>query len=357
MTYFDASGMKYWDDFNRRANETINALRHDQIPPLRRISIHVTNACNFGCKYCNEVHHPMSLSYEMFAKTMKEYSEMGGGIVHVTGGEPTVVKNFSDYIREAGKYDNIQFHVNSNFYSKIITPDLFPMIARIKVSLDSADPEYFNSVVNRKQAFEVVTHNLDVLHHEIECGNTNTVVSLTFTVTKENYKGIPEFLEMYESRWPKFYACFFSSYKGTNPLFVMTPVEVEDFFTNIVPQLDEITTKYGDLETLNLFHASHERRTFKTENRFPENRKVPCYLQLSELVIDERGEISNCSHLFRDNVPTTGMNIADGHLRDLFITAKTQHCTTPINIACLYGCNKKLTAFNDIVYQHTVANE
>lgn len=348
-TLFPQTGMKYWDDFERRVHETVDALETNGVPKLRRISIHVTNACNFGCTYCNEVHYPKTLGFESFAKLLSDYSEMGGGIVHLTGGEPTVVKNFTDYICEAAKYSNISFHLNTNFYSSMLTDDLLKKISRLKVSLDSASPQYFNDIVKRKKAFEVVTANLDRLHALIERGETKTILSLTCTVTKENYEHLPEFLEMYEKRWPLFYAVFFSSYKGTNERFVLTEADNKKLFGEIVPALDEITSRYDDQETNKLFHASHEPRTFKIEERFPEVRTVPCYLQLSELVVDEGGDISNCSHLFRDNAPKTGMNLRDGHLKDLYRKAKMEKHPIPMHPACLYGCNRKLTTFNDIV--------
>lgn len=348
---FPEVGMKYWDDFERRVVETTAALSVGELPPLRRVSLHITNACNFGCSYCNEIHQPKSIAFEPFAKMVSDYSEMGGGIVHITGGEPTVVKNFPAYIREAGKYDNISFHLNTNFYSQVMSNDLFKYISRLKVSLDSASPEYFNDLVRRKRAFEVVTGNLDRLHQLIASGQAQTIVSLTYTVTKENFKRIPEFLEMYERRWPLFYATFFSSYKGTNPRFVLNAADTEHLFNVIVPEMDRITTEHSDTETKMLFHASHETRTFGIIDRFPEVRVTPCYLQLSELVIDEDGDISNCSHLFRDNAPKTGMNIRDGHLGDLFKRAKQAEHAVPIHPACLYGCNKKLTTFNTVVEQ------
>jgi MoaA/NifB/PqqE/SkfB family radical SAM enzyme len=295
------------------------------------------------------VHQPKTLPFAAWAKFLKEYSEMGGGIVHVTGGEPTCVKHFSNYLLETTRYDNISFHLNTNFYSSVMSNDLFPLIKRLKVSLDSASPEYFNNIVRRKNAFEVVTANLDRLHKEIELGNTDTVLSLTYTVTKENYRHIPEFLEMYEQRWPLFYATFFSSYKGTNPRFVLDADDTAHLFNAIVPKLDKITQAYGDSETYNLFHSSHEPRTFKIANRFPEVNATPCFLQLSEFVVDEEGDLSNCSHLFRDNAPSTGMNLKDGHLRDLFIAAKSVKHPVPMHSACRYGCNRKLTTFNSVV--------
>ena len=342
--------MKYWDDFNRRALETKTAFEAGDMPPLRRLSVHVTNGCNFKCDYCNEVHHPTTLPFSSWAKIVQEYSEMGGGIIHVTGGEPSVVKGFANYITETGKYPNVQFHLNTNLYGIVFSDAIWPLVKRLKVSLDTMDADYFDKVTRRPNAFNRVTTNLDRVHKLLEEGKTDTVVSLTYTVTKENYSGIPEFLEQYEKRWPLFYATFFSSYKGTNERFALEDKDVEKMFKDVVPELNRITEQYNDTETQDLFHASHDPLTFQQTDRFPENRQVPCWLQLSELCLDESGDVWNCSHLFRDKVPSTGINILSGHLRDVFYAAKEQtKDVVPLNLECLYGCNRKLTAFNEVV--------
>jgi len=342
---FPLQGMKYWDDFELRAQETAAALAAGALPPLRRMSLHVTNGCNFACAYCNEVHSPRTMPFDIFAKIVSEYAEMGGGIVHVTGGEPTVVRDFPTYIREAAKFPAINFHLNTNLYNDLLSEELLPTVRRLKVSLDTHDPRYFNGVCNRAGAFERVVANLDRVHHLIERGQAQTIVSLTYTVTRENYAGIPAFLRMYGARWPRFYAAFFSAYKGLDPRFALTPEETADLFDTIVPQIDAL----GDLETRSLWHASHEARTFHDRERFPENRSHPCHLQLSELVIDETGGLWNCSHLYRDKVPGTGLNIRDAHLRHLFAAAKGGIASYPLADQCLYGCNKKLTTFNAVV--------
>ena len=46
-------GSLYWDDFNRRIKETVVAVKNNTQPPVRRVSIFITNKCNFGCHYCN----------------------------------------------------------------------------------------------------------------------------------------------------------------------------------------------------------------------------------------------------------------------------------------------------------------
>jgi len=42
-------GSKYWDLFELRIQETVDALRNNTLPPLRRLSLHITNKCKYGC--------------------------------------------------------------------------------------------------------------------------------------------------------------------------------------------------------------------------------------------------------------------------------------------------------------------
>jgi len=342
--------MKYWDDFERRADETIQCVLNKQCPPIRRVSIHITNGCNFRCSYCNEYHQTRTMSFEIYSKIIREYSEMGGGIIHITGGEPSIIHDFTKYIIESTKYNNIDFHLNTNFYKNVIPDDLFKIIKRLKVSLDSSDANHFNHICSVKNAFEKVTENLDYVHDLIKRGITDTLVSLTYTVTRQNFRLILGFLRMYYTRWPKFYATFFSSYKGVNPNFVFQDSEIKELFESIVPKMNRMTEQYGDNETRMLFQMSHGAETFIQGNRFPDNNKIPCYLCLSEMCIDEDGYIWNCSHLFRDKIPHTGLNIMNGHLSDLSNLAK-QNITIPVNKKCLYGCNKKLVRYNIKVHE------
>jgi MoaA/NifB/PqqE/SkfB family radical SAM enzyme len=352
MQYFEQTGMKYWDDFNRRANETVESLKAGKLPPLRRLSLHITQRCNMACRYCNEKLKAATLPKELAFKTALEYSEMGGGILHLTGGEPTLVpylKEFAEYVHSLG---NVNLHLNSNMYDITGLEDCICGLKRLKVSFDTSNRDEFNRLIGGKlDAFDRVTKNLDFVHDAIAHDHSNTVVSLTCTVSKQNYKDIPTLLQYYYQRWPKFYAVFFSSYKGINEEFVLDAGDINELFWYTVPDINRITEQHHDDETRLLFQYSHDSSTFSEEVRFEQNADVPCYIQLSELTIDSSGTLYNCSHLFRDGrSANTGLNIANGHLKDLVAQAKAGIHRYPLSHHCLYGCNKKLVTFNEKVY-------
>lgn len=339
-------GSQYWDMFEERIVETVDALNNNTFPPLRRVSLHITNRCNLSCSYCNECHTPKSLPYGSFMNLVDDYRMMGGGILHITGGEPSCVEWLFEAIKQfnsQSKYDCVQFHVNTNLIADIDYATL-QSVKRLKVSLDSYDAEYFDDLVGIKGSFMKVYDNLKKVNAMPD--EDRPIVSITYTMTHENYKHIPKFLEMYYQEFPNLYAVFFSTYKGTNDRFSFTEDDITDIFDNIKPQIDEIFEKYGDSESKFLFNASHDRTTFADSIRFEDNKTVPCYLQLSELVVNEDGDISNCSHLYRDGVGQSNLNLKNKTLGELFKKSKAECGLKVMHEKCLYGCNKKLVTFN-----------
>ncbi len=126
---------------------------------------------------------------------------------------------------------------------------------------------------------------------------------------------------------------FFSIYKGSNPSFILSKWEVDDFFSYIKPQLQNEMDK----ESLSLFNETIDEKLRLLQGvRFPENDlNKPCYLSMSERVFDYKGNEYCCSHLFRDKI-LTQFNSCD-----------------PLSFKkhkkCLYGCNRRLIKFNEDV--------
>ena len=298
----------YWDDFSRRVDETVSSIRTGKDIPVRRVAIFITDKCNLRCKYCNSANSKNQMSEETFDRIIHKYPE---AIIHITGGEPSVVDWLYPYLIAHG--DRFKFHLNTN----CVIPPPAKSIKRLKVSLDSCESQYWNSLVGRN-VFDKVVSN-------IKNSLSQTVTSITYTMTRENYQSIPKFIEFIRSDFSGLYAIFFSVYKGTNPDFAFTAEDVETFFNVIRPQM----TERLDSESRALFEETiDEKFRLISGVRFPENEKTTCYISLSERVFDFDGTESACSHLFRD-----GIKNSPGQ--------KDQKC--------LYGCNRRLVAFNQEV--------
>jgi hypothetical protein len=152
-----------------------------------------------------------------------------------------------------------------------------------------------------------------------------TTASVTCVLTRENYFEAPRFVEFCNREFPGLYAVFFSVYKGTNPRFVFSQADCEDFFSNVLPVLDSLLYE----ESRNLLHETlDEKRRLMDGVRFPKNDEGMCFIALSERVFDPAGREYRCSHLYRDGV---------------------EHALPAKHARCLYGCNRRLVAFNDAV--------
>jgi len=302
---------KYWDDFKPRIDETIKAIQNGSTHKIRRVACFITDKCNFSCKYCNHNLSPKTMSKTTFLQMFDRYGK--DAIIHITGGEPSVIPWLYPLIKSIGK--DYRINLNTNAYKMPPAKS----IQRLKVSLDSCDPTYWNELVGKKDAFDKVVAN-------IKKSIPDTDLSITYTLTKQNYKDAIKFALFCNREFEGIYALFFSTYKGTDQRFVMSDENANDFFNNVMPGLlCAITEESAHL----LRETIDEKRRIMQGIRFEQNcTNGICYLSLSEKVIDPDGNEYTCSHLYRDGVY---METPKKHLK------------------CRYGCNRKLVAFNQEV--------
>ena len=298
----------YWDDFNKRIDETVSCIKNNKEIPVRRVAIFITERCNFRCKYCKSPLSGKTLSKEKFQEVVSNYGD--SAILHITGGEPSTIKWLYPYLEE---HSSIRFHLNTNAF---IPPPT--TVKRLKVSLDSCNEEHWNELVGR-DAFKVVVEN-------IKKASKKSITSITYTLNHTNLNEVVDFIKFSNVEFPDLYALFFSIYKGEDPRFTFTQDDIELFFNEIRPQMVEIL---GEESNALLSETLDEKLRLTQGVRFPETSlETPCYISLSERVISPSGDVYRCSHLYRDNIKQTD-------------SSKHQQC--------LYGCNRRLVAFNEEV--------
>ncbi len=301
---------KYWDDFERRVPETVSAMAGDYDPPIRRVACFITNKCNFNCKYCNTQTAKNTMTQEMFTNMLSKYGR--SAIIHITGGEPSTVKWLYPFVNTQGC--NYKFHLNTNAF--IMPPA--KSIKRLKVSLDSHNSEYWNNLVG-KNAFDTVVKNIKKAIPE-------TIVSITYTITKQNYKEAVTFVEFCNTEFPGLYAVFFSIYKGSDRRFVLSNSDADYFFNKVIPKLNKVLDK----ESASLLSETIDEKIRLVKGiRFKQNCDgATCYLSMSERVFAPDGLEYTCSHLYRDGI---------------YMQTPQKH------VKCRYGCNRRLVAFNEEV--------
>lgn len=78
-------------------------IKQSPIPSLRYLELQITNRCNLRCKHCFVQQVSSELDFEKIKKILKEFEQMQGLRVLITGGEPLLHSEFAkinDFMKE-----------------------------------------------------------------------------------------------------------------------------------------------------------------------------------------------------------------------------------------------------------------
>lgn len=331
----------YWDDFQIRVNNTIDCLQSNKLPNLERLTVHLTESCNFHCEYCNMCFTKKTMDKKLVFKIIDEYKAMGGKIIHFTGGEPTIVP-YIEEVYEYAKHKGFQVSTNTNGYKKVDTKN----IDKLKASFDIPFEDGFNYTMGCK-CFSQVVENLKKYSEEMQ----DKMLSITAVLNRKTYKSMLELAKFVQENF-KVYNLYFSNYKGDNPEFAFTVDEIDDMFINYIPKVLQYFQEMGNQYSYKQLSLYKPTDFLNSEFRFQENKVIPCYIQLSEMTIDVDGLCHNCSHLYRDGVvPKVKINVKDKDLKICFEELKKNLNGEYICLSnkCLSGCNTNLIGFNRTV--------
>lgn len=331
----------YWDDFQVRVNETIDCIQWGELPKLQRLTVHLTNSCNFHCEYCNMHFSSCFMNKSLAMKIVDDYVKMGGRIIHFTGGEPSIVP-YIDEILSYAKSKGLVVSMNTNGYKRIDVRN----VDKLKASFDLANKEEFNRTMG-VDCFDTVVENMKYYSKEME----SKMLSITAVLNRKTYKRMLELAKFVQENF-KVYNLYFSNYKGENPDFAFTVDEIDDMFLNYIPKVLEYFKQTGNNYSYKQLKLYKPTDFLNSSCRFEENSIIPCYIQLSEMTIDVNGRCYNCSHLYRDGVvPHVNINVGN---RDLALCFKDLKESLKGNFVCLSdkclsGCNTNLMGFNKTV--------
>ncbi|MCP4368852.1 MAG: radical SAM protein [Deltaproteobacteria bacterium] len=171
------------------------------------IFFELTKRCNGFCINCfmnanSPIWNTKEITYSEIDPIVRQFSDIGGFYIRLTGGEPTIRKDFFDIvdlINEEGII--IGLNTNGLFEESILDKILSRQIKDIRISLDG--PEEINDKVRGKGTYTQITRTLENI---VEYNRTvNIPIKLTINVVlmKSNMKYIEEMIELsrnYESK-------------------------------------------------------------------------------------------------------------------------------------------------------------
>jgi len=135
------------------------------------LRLSVIDACNFKCNYClpdgykpnNGASQSDYLSLAQISQLVSVFSDLGTSKVRITGGEPSLRKDFTEIIQTVAQtpgIDHIATTTNAYKLEQHAQSWADAGLTHINISVDSLRPEMFNAItgVNR---FEKVMKGLD----------------------------------------------------------------------------------------------------------------------------------------------------------------------------------------------------
>ena len=131
--------------------------------PYIRLSI--TDVCNFKCGYClpngyfKQENKPGFLTLDEISNLVSALSELGVSKIRLTGGEPTVRKDFFDVlknIKSKGKINNLVMTTNGYKLNQIADQLIKDGINGINISIDSLDRNKFKEITGHDRLPQIL---------------------------------------------------------------------------------------------------------------------------------------------------------------------------------------------------------
>jgi len=150
--------------------------------PYLRLS--VTDVCNFRCTYClpggyQKTHNDTFLTLPEIKRLVRAFAEMGTWKIRLTGGEPTVRKDFLDIARTVSETPGIRklaFTTNGYKLPQRAQSYYDAGLRVINISIDSLDPRRFHELTGHDRLEEVMGGVQAALDTGFESVKINTVL-------------------------------------------------------------------------------------------------------------------------------------------------------------------------------------
>ena len=128
------------------------------------LRLSVTDVCNFKCTYClpdgyKPEGKPHFLRLDEIGRIVNAFAKVGTKKIRITGGEPSLRKDFTDIIRLVADNDAIEtIATTTNGYRlERHAQEWFDAgLRRINVSVDSLDPRQFHQITGENKFHEVM---------------------------------------------------------------------------------------------------------------------------------------------------------------------------------------------------------
>ncbi|MDN3609492.1 GTP 3',8-cyclase MoaA [Vibrio ostreicida] len=169
------------------------------------LRLSVTDVCNFKCTYClpDGYHAPKGqrppfLSQQEIKRIVTAFAQCGTSKVRITGGEPSLRKDFSEIIQTVAETEGIsKVATTTNGYRLSKQAAIWKQagLTHINVSMDSLDPRLFYQITGENKFTEVMAG----IDRAFEVGFPQVKVNVVL-MKDLNAHSLPEFLKWIKRR-------------------------------------------------------------------------------------------------------------------------------------------------------------
>jgi MoaA/NifB/PqqE/SkfB family radical SAM enzyme len=228
----------------------------------------ITNRCPFRCVYCDKVHDEKETVID--DRLIDRLKELGVKTLVLTGGEPTIYRNFDHDVRLLAKHFKLGLVTTMFKYHPILETHF----EWIKVSMDTVDEEKFKEI-KCGLGFKRIMGNIEKLYHRKQ---STCPLGTQIVLTNEN-KTKNEIVTFIETMSP---ICDYIQIRPVEDL-ELYPYSEDDF-----TMLIELKEKYKNLSISDKFYLREKPKS--------------CPARWSQLLINVDHEVMLCCNRVTDRV-------------------------------------------------------
>jgi radical SAM protein with 4Fe4S-binding SPASM domain len=180
--------------------EFTNKIKESGLKLPETLTLAITGGCNLNCPHCLLDCGDLSslpVPANIIKRLIKEFFELGGKRLWLTGGEPLLHPDWPEIFEFAFKQtDLIEIGMQTNA-AMLTERDINKLLSfpadrlSLQVSLDGASAE-INDMVRGEGSFDAVTKALRMLSHK----GLGKRTGISFTEMQHNYHELPEIIEL-----------------------------------------------------------------------------------------------------------------------------------------------------------------
>ncbi|MEM4347280.1 MAG: radical SAM protein [Candidatus Altiarchaeota archaeon] len=162
---------------------------------LEKIDLELTSKCNLRCEHCyaNSKRNGIDMPVDIALRIINEFSDIGGNRIALTGGEPTLHKNFIEIFNYAAEMGlRIELETNGFFFYKF-AEDISKkreFIKYVQISLDAVSSKIHDEIRGIRGSFKKAVNAIKI------CNSFEIPVRVSTVLSKKNKNEIDKMIKL-----------------------------------------------------------------------------------------------------------------------------------------------------------------